>query len=364
MTILEGTLRGVGSRWRDYQRWAREALVGPGLWLLIALSFIVFAVNPDTRQLVVAGVVVGSILALGALGLTLIYGVLKFGNFAHGDLMVLGGYIAFFLLTGRMIREANDDAEVLPVSLDSLPGSLDRISELSFGYGLLLALVVSSFLMGLLFLALDRIVYRPLRRRKAGIVIVAVASLGVALIVRSAVLIFWGPDPRRYVGGISRAKSLLFDVRLQPDQIFILAVALGLTVAVFLLLYRSKLGKAMRAMSDNADLAKVSGINTDRVVMWTWLIGGGLAGVAGVLLALQSQLNPQLGFVTLLPLFAAAILGGVGNPLGALIGGLVVGIAQAVSTEYFAPGYQPGVAFLILIAILLVRPSGLFGAKV
>jgi branched-chain amino acid transport system permease protein len=364
MAAIEGPAVRAPRRLRDYQRWASEVLVGPGLWLLIGISLIFFAVNTDTRQLVVAGVVVGSILALGALGLTLIYGVLKFGNFAHGDMMVLGGYVAFFLLSGRMIRQANDDAEVLPVSLDSLPASLDRISELSFGYGLLLAMAISGLLMGLLFVGLDRLVYRPLRMRKAGIVIIAVASLGIALIVRSAVLIFWGPDPRRYVGGIPKAKSLLFDVRLQPDQMFILAVALGLTVLVYLLLYRSKLGKAMRAMADNAELARVSGINTERVVFWTWMIGGGLAGVAGVLLAIQSQLNPQLGFVTLLPLFAAAILGGVGSPAGALVGGLVVGIAQAVSTEYFAPGYQPGVAFIILISILLLRPSGLFGAKV
>jgi len=364
MARLETAYSNLRDRWRDYQRWAGDALIGPGLWVLIGLSFAFFAVNSDTRQLVVVGVVVGSVFALGALGLTLIYGVLKFGNFAHGDMMVLGGYVAFFVLTGRMIREANDDAEVLPTTLDALPGSLDPIGELTFGYGLLLAMAVSAALMGLLFVGLDRLVYRPLRRRRAGIVIIAVASLGVTLIVRSAVLIFWGPDPRRYVSGIDPAKSLLFDVKLRPDQMFILALALGLTVLVYLLLYRTKLGKAMRAMADNPELARVSGINTEQVVVWTWMIGGALAAVAGVLLAIQSQLNPQLGFVILLPLFAAAILGGVGNPVGALVGGLVVGIAQEVSTEYFAPGYKPGVAFLILIAILLLRPNGLFGAKV
>ena len=364
MATVEATPRAAGRRWRDYQRWAGEVLVGPGLWVLIGILLTYFAVNGDTRQLVVVGVVVGVIYALGALGLTLIYGVLKFGNFAHGDMMVFGGYVAFFALTGRMVREGNEDAAVLPTSIDSLPGSLDSISDLSFGYGLLLAMAVSAVVMGLLFVGLDRLVYRPLRRRKAGIVIVAVASLGVALIVRSAVLIFWGPDPRVYVSGIHPAKSLLFDVRLRPDQMFILAVALGLTILVYLLLYRTKLGKAMRAMADNPELAKVSGINTEQVVFWTWMIGGALAAIAGVMLAIQSQLNPQLGFVILLPLFAAAILGGVGSPVGALVGGLVVGIAQEVSTEYFAPGYKPGIAFLLLITILLLRPSGLFGTKV
>jgi branched-chain amino acid transport system permease protein/neutral amino acid transport system permease protein len=120
----------------------------------------------------------------------------------------------------------------------------------------------------------------------------------------------------------------------------------------------------MRAMADNPDLARVSGINTETVTLWTWVIGGALAAVAGVLLAVQSQLNPQLGFVILLPLFASAILGGVGHPIGALVGGMIVGIAQEVSTEYFAPGYKPGVAFVILILILLLRPRGLFGARV
>ncbi len=364
MAVLEEAYGLLRDRWRDYQRRVGAALSGPGLWLLLAALVSYSAVNPDTRQLFVVGVVVGSIFALGALGLTLIYGVLKFGNFAHGDMMVLGGYVAFLFLTGRILREGNEDTEVLPSSLDSLPGSLDRISDLTFGYGLILAMVLSALAMAALFVALDRLIYRPLRRRRASIVILAIASLGVALAVRSSVLIFWGPDPRVFVTGIHPAQSLPFDVTLKTDQMFILAVAVSLSVLVYLLLYRTKLGKAMRAMADNPDLARVSGINVDRVTFWTWAIGGALAAVAGVLLAIQSQLNPQLGFVILLPLFASAILGGVGHPIGALVGGMVVGIAQEVSTEYFASGYKPGVAFVILITILLLRPRGLFGARV
>lgn len=362
MTAIEAAQ--TRTRLRDIQRWATEVLVGPGLWVFLTLLIGYFAVSSDTRQLVVVGIVVGSILALGALGLTLIYRVLKFGNFAHGDMMVLGGYVAFLFLTGRVLREGRQDTEVLPASIDVLPGSLDGIGDLTFGYGLIIAAALSALAVGGLFIGLDRLVYRPLRRRKAGIVIFAIASLGVALVVRSLILILWGPDPRVFVSGVHPAKSLPFDVTLKTDQMFILGVAFGLSALVYFLLYRTKLGKAMRAMADNPDLAQVSGINTDRVTLWTWAIGGALVAVAGVLLAVQSQLNPQLGFVILLPLFAAAILGGVGHPIGALVGGMIVGIAQEVSTEYFAPGYKPGVAFVILIMILLLRPKGLFGARV
>jgi len=167
-----------------------------------------------------------------------------------------------------------------------------------------------------------------------------------------------------YVAGIHKAQHYPFDIALKTDQVFIFAVAVALATLVYLLLFRTKLGKAMRAMSDNPDLALVSGINTEQIIIWTWAIGGVLMAVAGILLALQAQLNPQLGFAVLLPLFASTILGGIGNPLGALLGAMVVGIAQEVSVEFFPPGYKPGVAFVILIVILLLRPRGLLGAKV
>jgi branched-chain amino acid transport system permease protein/neutral amino acid transport system permease protein len=150
---------------------------------------------------------------------------------------------------------------------------------------------------------------------------------------------------------------------LKPDQMFIGATALVVMALVYLLLYRTKLGKAMRATADNMELARVSGIDTEWVVSWTWAIGGGLAGLAGVLLAIQSHLMPEMGFLLLLPLFAAAILGGVGSPQGALVGAIIVGVSQEVSTQWIPPGYKPAIAFLLLFAILLVRPRGLFGVK-
>jgi branched-chain amino acid transport system permease protein/neutral amino acid transport system permease protein len=189
----------------------------------------------------------------------------------------------------------------------------------------------------------------------------AVASLGVAFSVRAIMLIIWGPDPRFYIPGIHRAQHYPFDIVLKTDQIFTFTVALAIAVLVYLLLFRTKLGKAMRALADNADLALISGINTDRIILWTWVIAGALMAIAGALLALQANLKPELGFQLLLPLFAAAILGGIGKPQGAFIGAMVVGVSQEVSVEFLSAGYKPGVAFAILILILLLRPRGLFG---
>jgi branched-subunit amino acid ABC-type transport system permease component len=149
------------------------------------------------------------------------------------------------------------------------------------------------------------------------------------------------------------------------DQLFIIAAALLLTVAAYVLLYRTRLGTAMRATADNTNLARASGIDVGATRRWTWIIGGALTAVAGCLLALQSQLSPELGFVLLLPIFASAILGGIGSPHGAFIGGLIVGVVGevAVGVGVIAPGYKLAVVFVVLIAVILVRPQGLFGGR-
>ncbi|MDE2640237.1 MAG: branched-chain amino acid ABC transporter permease, partial [Chloroflexota bacterium] len=153
-------------------------------------------------------------------------------------------------------------------------------------------------------------------------------------------------------------------VKIQPDQFLIVALTLVLAVAVYVLLYRTKLGKAMRATADNPGLAEVAGIETESVRRWVWILGGVLIAVAGIMLALQAQLRFDAGFNLILPLFAATILGGIGNPAGALVGGLIVGVSQEVSTEWIDTGLKPGVPFVILILMLLVRPRGLFGSSV
>jgi len=290
----------------------------------------------------------GSIIALGAIGLSLVYGVLRFANFAHGDLMTVGAYVALFMVVG-----------VLPQG--------PPLAPFSFGWEFLAALLVAMLVTGLVAFTIDRVIYRPLRLRRSPGIILAMAALGVAFFVRSIIYLTWGSDFHFYY--LARARSaveLPLGIRIRPDQIFILGLALVLVLLIYLLLEKTKMGKAMRATSDNPELARVSGINTERVILWTWLIGGGLAGVGGVMYALDAQLRPEMGWFLLLPMFAAVILGGIGNPYGALAGGLIIGIVQQVSTAFLTPppvraAYAPGVAFLIMILVLLVRPQGIFG---
>lgn len=340
----------------------RDAAGAAALWLVI-LAFGLWAVIAHTDEFVV-GVVVGSVFALGAIGLTLIYGVLKFGHFAHGDAMMLSAYVAFLMLSGRFVGSRADITA--PLRLDRLPGARDPIWEFSFGYGLLLAIPLAAIIAVLLFLALDARVYRPLRERKAGVVILAIASLGTAIAMRSILLMVWGPQQRFYAPGIRHTTELpLLGTRVVNDQFFIVAAAFAVVAAVYVILFRTTIGRAMRAMADNADLARVAGIDTDAVVRWTWVVAGTLITIAGVLLALQAQLKPELGFTILLPLFAATVLGGIGSPQGALAGGLIVGITQevAVTFDVLGPGYKFSVAFVILMLVVLLRPRGLFGAS-
>jgi branched-chain amino acid transport system permease protein len=362
MWMTRDTSSQSGGQPTVYRRIAGGLLAGPGFWVIL-FGLGVWALIAETDAFVI-GIVTGSVLALGAIGLTLIYGVLKFAHFAHGDSMMLAAYIAFFLLTGKIVGERTD-TQPLPWSLSDLPAATKPILDFSFGYGLLIAVAIAAVVMAGLFIALDRVVYRPLRRRGSGIVIFAIASLGVAIAMRAVILIFWGPRPRFYAPGIRPTTDLPFDVRVVTDQFFIFGAAILLAALLYVVLFRTKLGKAMRAMADNPDLALVSGINTEQVVRWTWIIGGVLVAIAGGLLALQSQLKPELGFVLLLPLFAASILGGIGSPHGAFVGGMIVGISQevAVTLDFISPGYKFSVAFVILIVILLFRPRGLFGAE-
>lgn len=288
------------------------------------------------------GVMLGGILALAAIGLTLVYGVLRFGNFAHGDLMTVGAYAALGLLP------------LLPRT--------PPVRPFSFGWEFVGVLVAAMAITSLVAVGVDRVLYRPLRRRRSSPVLISMASLGAAFFLRSAVYLGWGADFRFYYPGRSRPSlSLPLGIRLRPDQLFIVGLAVALVVATYLVLARTWMGKAMRATADNPVLARVSGINTERIAMWTWLMGGALAGAGGVMLALDSQLRPEMGWSLLLPLFAAAIVGSIGNPQGALVGGLVMGIVQQVSTAVVNPAYAPGVALLVMVIILMFRPQGIFG---
>ena len=284
------------------------------------------------------GIVLGCIYALGAIGITLIFGILRFSHFAHGDMMTLGAYLALACVV----------ATGLP-ALAVLPAAM--------------ALTAASAVL------VDRWFYRPLRERPT--IVVVIASFGVALMIRSLVQVVWGVQIQSYARGFQRPYILFDTIRILPRHAIILAVTALLVAALHLFLTRTRLGKAMRAVSDNSTLARISGIGTERVVLATWIIGGALAAAGGVFLAVDTQLSTQLGWNLLLPMFAAAVLGGIGSPIGAVLGGLVIGLAEELATypwiggaALLSPAYKSAVAFAILVVMLIVRPTGLLKGRV
>ena len=300
-------------------------------------------------ELIIYGIVLGSIISLGAIGLSLVYGIIRFANFAHGDLMSAGAYTALFLVTGLLAWIGVPDA---------------TFGALSFGWRMLIAFPVSMLAVAGVAILLDRILYRKLRTKKSGPVIFAMSSLGAAFILRMIILIIWGADSLFYRPGLLRpAYELPLGVKIRPDQVFILILVLVLISALHLFLQKTRMGKAMRATSDNMELALVSGIDTERIIIWTWGIGGALAAAGGILYGVDVQLHPYMGWNFLIPLFAATILGSIGNIYGAMVGGFIIGVAQQVSTAFLLPTYKPAVAFMIMIIILFIRPKGIFGGS-
>jgi len=300
-------------------------------------------------ELVFYGIVFGSIIALGAIGLTLVFGIIRFANFAHGDLMSTGAYFALFMVTGLL-------------SWIGVPDT--TFGALSFGWRMLIAFPVSMSIVGCLAIAVDRILYRKLRKNKSSAVMLAISSLGVAFILRMLILIFWGADSLFYRPGLMRpAIEFPLGIKIRPDQILIIILVFGLVALLHLYMQKTKMGKAMRATADNMELALVSGIDTERVIIFTWGIGGALAAAGGILYGIDVQVHAYMGWNFLIPLFAATILGTIGNIWGALVGGLVIGVAQQVSTAFLLPTYKPAVAFMVMILILLIRPKGIFGGK-
>lgn len=300
-------------------------------------------------ELIVYGIVLGSIIALGAIGLTLVYGIIRFANFAHGDLMSAGAYVALFMVSGVL-------------SWIGLPDN--TFGPISFGWRMIIAFPLSMAAVGGLAILLDRILYRKLRAKGSGSVILAISSLGAAFIIRMILLILWGADSVFYKPGLLRPfLRLPLGIKIRPDQILIIIIVAFLFILLHLFLQKTKMGKAMRATADNMELALVSGIDTERVILWTWGIGGALAAAGGILYGIDVQLHPGMGWNFLIPLFAATILGTIGNMYGALVGALVIGVAQQVSTAFMMPTYKPAVAFIIMILILLIRPKGIFGGS-
>lgn len=286
-------------------------------------------------QLVANGLVTGSVIAIGAVGVSIVYGILRLVNFAYGDFIAFGALAAY-----------------------AFNGPL--------GLPLVLATVLGMLATAALSLLLDRILWRPLRLRRAGFMSLFLASIGLALVLRQALLLAYGPQPQTY--RVDQFKVyVLGSVRLSQAQFITIVTAAVVIVAIGLFLARTTLGRTMRALADDRALAAIAGVDVGRAIAFTWILSGLLAGIAGVLAGLaQSTFDPNFGFTLLLPIFAAVVLGGIGSAYGALAGGLTLGIAMEVSTwpsllGGVDPTYKPVVAFVVLTAVLLVRPQGLFG---
>jgi branched-subunit amino acid ABC-type transport system permease component len=286
----------------------------------------------------VNGLVLGCIYALGAIGITMLFGILRLSHFAHGDMMTLGAYLALALVWAT-------------------------------GLSVWLVIPLAMILTALVAVAIDRAFYRPLRHVPT--IVVVIASFGTALMIRSAIQVAFGVQIQSYARGFQRPILLLDAVRILPRHLWIIAATAGLVTALHLFLVHAKLGKAMRAMSDNPSLARISGIPVDRVVVATWAIGGALAAAGGVFLAIDTQISTNLGWDLLLPMFAAAVLGGIGKPFGAVLGALVIGIAEELATypwiggkPVLSPAYKSAVSFSILVVMLIVKPTGLLRGRV
>jgi len=297
-------------------------------------------------QFIADGLLVGAMIGLGAIGVTLTYSILRFANFAHGELIAWGAYAA--LLGAGLIGY--------------LAGQTATLGPFSFGWPVLIAGLAAMALTGILALALDIVLFKRLRIRGNAIIMV-MASFGASMALRALLEFVFTGEPRYFSREIEIAVPLGAGIRVTPDQLLTLGLALSLVVAMFLLMTRTTIGRSMRAVAENPTLASVVGVDVARVIRATWLIGGALAAAAGIMIGITIQIRPQMGFDLLLPLFAAAILGGIGSMPGAVAGGLIVGLAEAAAVPLVGAGFRGAVAFLILIAVLIIRPTGLFGAR-
>ena len=284
---------------------------------------------PPIAQYVWNGVVTGGILALPAVAFSLLWRLLRFPNCAVGTDLTLGAYVALALNHG---------------------------ARASIELAWLGALVVTSGVA----LVVDRIAFRPMRARRP--FSLAIASIGVAFVLENLVRFVWGNDFRSYDVPVTRAMSIA-GLRIGREQILILGVAVAMMALAQLFLHRSRLGTAMRATADNPLLAAVKGVPTERVIALATLGGGGLAGGAGVFLGLDASIDPLMGGGLIISVFAAAILGGIGSAPGALAGAVIVGIMEEVGMLVIAPTYKTAIGFTIILAVLLIRPTGLAGAR-
>lgn len=309
------------------------------------------------------GIVHGTIIGLAGIGLSMTYSILNFANVGHGDYITVGAFVGFgtsFVVAGGGSYDF--------FSLLLVDGGVERVTgrdldlalsttPIAVTVGLIAAIVLTI----LIVLVIDRLVYRPMR--DANPITLLIASIGVAFALRQLVIFVYGPGSRGTVIGVDRW-TMPLGVRTDIHEITLLVLAATMMVGLHIFLTTTKLGTAMRAMADNKDLALVTGISTERVIAWTWIIGGGLTGAAGYLYAMWvGSMSFNIGWFLLLLIFAAVILGGIGSIYGAIAGGLVIGLVFELSPFWIPTDFQRAAAFLVMIIVLLYRPQGIFGGK-
>lgn len=367
------------------------------------------------HEFIVNGIALGSIFVLGAVGLSLVYGVRNFANFAHGDILTLGAYVAFtvnVIFAWNWVSVAPSPVVavvLLGIAAGGLGGALGLrllfrargappsprrrglllvflifgilalgaalpilnlvrlgIPEVTLPTGLLLSGVTAIVGAGLAGVLFEYSIFRPLQYR--GPAPSLIASIGLAFVLQNVLSAVFGTDQRFFSVSSGVGIDVGAGIVLTMVRQYTIIIGVLLVVVLHLVLRHTKLGKAMRATSDNLDLARVTGINVRWVIIWTWVFGAGFAAIGGILLGLNAQVKPLMGFGILLFIFAAVILGGIGSAYGALLGGFVIGITNEVSKALlFRAGYDaawsPAFPFAIMVTMLLVRPEGLMGGE-
>jgi neutral amino acid transport system permease protein len=331
---MEARSLTVGADESFWRRAKEAADRRPAVAALIVLGAIVLVMVAskglhDVAQAGLNGLTLGAIYALGAVGLTLVYGTLKLVNFAHGDFLTFGAYMAYLV-------------------------------NVTWGAPLIVAVFWAMTATALLGVLTERVMWGPMRRKRAGLLQLLLMSIGLAFVLRSTIQWFWGTEIRRLDVNVIDTVTFL-GLRIGRTELIVVILGIAVLGCVGLMLRYSILGKRMRALADDLDLAETAGIDTRRVILYTWLFAAGLAGLAGVLSGALTNLTPDLGFELLLPIFAAVVLGGIGDAFGALIAGLVLGIVIEWSTLFIDARWKVAVGFIALIIALIIRPQGIFG---
>ncbi len=284
-------------------------------------------------QLWVNGLIAGSVYALIALGFSIVYSTVRFFHFAHGAVYTAGAYFTYLYFV---------------------------LFKLPFAATVALAVLSAAFLG----MVIEFLVYKPIKRQRASGTILLIASLGVSIILQNVISLFFGDDTKTIRTGEVREGLNVLGARLTPVQIAIILTSLVLFGLTFLILKRSKIGKALRAVANDPELAVVMGLNKDRIVYFTYFAGSALAVIAAILISLDIDMTPLMGFQAMLYGVVAVVIGGLGNILGAYLGGLLLGLAQHLGVWYISSQWQDAIAFVILILFLLFRPQGFFGKKI